>query len=102
VPAQFRAAAPADIDAASYEDFVAPLMSRLRALAVQSGAQVLDPRTTLCSGMRCPAVGADGTPLYIDSNHLRASYARAQASFLDATLLGDGRRAVANRLAREQ
>jgi SGNH domain (fused to AT3 domains) len=70
-----------------FEAFVAPLMNRLRAIAARSGARVLDPRSTLCAGLRCPAIAADGTPLYIDSNHLRAAYARERASFLDATLL---------------
>jgi peptidoglycan/LPS O-acetylase OafA/YrhL len=75
------------VDAAPFETFVAPLMGRLREIATRAGARVLDPRSTLCAGMMCPAVAADGTPLYIDSNHLRASFAREQASFLDGTLL---------------
>jgi peptidoglycan/LPS O-acetylase OafA/YrhL len=75
------------VDAAPFETFVAPLMSRLREIAARAGAQVLDPRSTLCAGMMCPAVAADGTPLFIDSNHLRASFAREHASFLDETLL---------------
>lgn len=41
----------------------------------------------LCAGMDCPSVGKDGLPLYIDSNHLRASFAREHAAFLDETLL---------------
>jgi hypothetical protein len=43
-----------------------------------------DPRSLVPAG---EAVGADGMPLYIDSNHLRAAYARERASFLDVTLL---------------
>ena len=73
--------------AAPFEAFVAPLMSRLREIAARSGARILDPRTTLCTDMLCPAVGADGLPLYIDSNHLRNTAAREWASFLDETLL---------------
>jgi peptidoglycan/LPS O-acetylase OafA/YrhL len=76
------------VDAAAFETFVAPLMDRLRAIADRSGARILDPRTTLCEAMSCPAVGDDGMPLYIDSNHLRATYARERASFLDEALLG--------------
>jgi hypothetical protein len=37
--------------------------------------------------MLCPAAGADGMPLYIDSNHLRARFARERASFVDDMLL---------------
>jgi hypothetical protein len=67
---------------------VAPLTSRLREIATRSGARILDPGTTLCTGGLCPAVGADGLPLYVDSNHLRNAAARERAAFLDETLLG--------------
>ncbi|HEX2790792.1 MAG TPA: acyltransferase family protein [Steroidobacteraceae bacterium] len=76
------------VDAGAYESYVAPLMDRLRAIAAHSGAQLVDPRATLCSGLDCPATGADGLPLYLDSNHLRAGYARERASFVDEMLLG--------------
>lgn len=76
------------IDAAAFEAFVAPLMSRLRDIAAQTGAKVLDPRSTLCDGMICPAAGPDGIPLYLDSNHLSGHAARERASFLDEILLG--------------
>ncbi|HXO66240.1 MAG TPA: acyltransferase family protein [Steroidobacteraceae bacterium] len=75
------------VDVTAFEAFVAPLMNRLRDIATHTGAQVLDPRSTLCADMRCPAVAADGTSLYIDSNHLRAAYARERAGFLDRTVL---------------
>jgi peptidoglycan/LPS O-acetylase OafA/YrhL len=76
------------VDANSFESFVAPLTERLRNIAAQTGAMVVDPRVTLCDGLICPSSGADGLPLYVDSNHLRGSFARAQASFLDEMLLG--------------
>jgi peptidoglycan/LPS O-acetylase OafA/YrhL len=84
-PAPYRTA-PRSIDSTAYERFVAPLRGRLLALAAASGASVLEPRDSLCTAALCPAVGSDGEPLYIDSNHLRAAYARAHASFLDVTL----------------
>jgi peptidoglycan/LPS O-acetylase OafA/YrhL len=76
------------IDAGPYESYVAPLMSRLQEIAAQTGAHTVDPRTTLCDGMVCPAAGADGMPLYLDSNHLGGAAARARASFVDEMLLG--------------
>jgi len=76
------------IDAAPFESFVAPLTTRLRAIAARTGAIAIDPRSTLCDAMHCPAVGADGMPLYIDSNHLRARFARERAVFVDQILLG--------------
>jgi peptidoglycan/LPS O-acetylase OafA/YrhL len=74
------------IDATRFEAYVGPLMNRLREIAARTGAQVIDPRSTLCDGMMCPATAADGTPLFIDSNHLRAAFAREHATFLDQTL----------------
>jgi hypothetical protein len=86
-PAMLVADGSRPVYAAPFEAFVAPLMSRLREIAARSGARILDPRTTLCTDMLCPAVGADGLPLYVDSNHLRSTAAREWASFLDETLL---------------
>jgi SGNH domain-containing protein len=76
------------VDAMPFAAFVAPLMERLREIAARTGAQVLDPSDSLCAVMRCPSVGEDGLPLYIDSNHLRASSAREHATFIDGTLFG--------------
>jgi hypothetical protein len=75
------------VDAAGFESFVAPLTNRLRDIAARTGAQVLDPRSTLCDGMICPAGAPDGIPLYVDSNHLSAHGVRDRASFLDEILL---------------
>jgi peptidoglycan/LPS O-acetylase OafA/YrhL len=76
------------IGAGPFEVFVAPLMDRLREIAAQSGATVVDPRESLCDAMICAAVTPDGVPLYLDSNHLRPFFARQRAVFLDETLLG--------------
>lgn len=75
------------VDAASFESFVEPLMSRLRAVAAHTGAKVLDPRSTLCDGMICPASDSNGVPLYLDTNHLSGFAARNRATFLDEILL---------------
>jgi peptidoglycan/LPS O-acetylase OafA/YrhL len=76
------------VDARPFESFVAPLSDRLRNIAARTGAIVVDPRLTLCEGLICPSTGLDGLPLYVDSNHLRGSFARDRASFLDEMLLG--------------
>jgi peptidoglycan/LPS O-acetylase OafA/YrhL len=76
------------IDAAPFESYAQPLMSQLRSIAAQTGAIAVDPRATLCDGLVCAATGADGLPLYLDSNHLRARFTREQASFVDDMLLG--------------
>jgi len=87
LPHALRADDSTPVAATAFESAVAPLMTRLREIAARTGAQALDPRSTLCAGSDCPTVGEDGLPLYIDSNHLRASFARGHASFLDETLL---------------
>jgi hypothetical protein len=87
-PRLLRADRTASVDAVPFEAFVAPLMERLREIAARTGAETLDPRSTLCAGMSCPAVGEDDLPLYVDSNHLRATFAREHAAFLDEALLG--------------
>lgn len=41
----------------------------------------------LCDGATCPAVTADGEPMYRDFAHLRPSYVRDHVRFLDETVL---------------
>jgi hypothetical protein len=60
----------------------------LRNIAAQSGARVVDPRSTLCDGMTCPAGDSNELPLYLDSHHLNGANARERATFIDEMLLG--------------
>ena len=78
------------VDARDFEAYVTPLMSRLRGIAAGSGAIVIDPREALCAGMTCPATGARGLPVHVDSNHLTAEFAREHATFIDGILLAPG------------
>jgi peptidoglycan/LPS O-acetylase OafA/YrhL len=87
VPRSFSLGSGPLIDVGPYEVSVAPLMNRLRSIAAQSGAKAVDPRSTLCAQILCPAAGPDGMPLYIDSNHLGGFAARERASFIDQMLL---------------
>jgi peptidoglycan/LPS O-acetylase OafA/YrhL len=75
------------VDAREFEEYVAPLMSRLRQIAATSGAIVIDPREALCTGMTCPATNAQGMPVHVDSNHVTATFAREHATFIDTILL---------------
>ena len=90
IPRSLAIAGGRRIDAAPFESFVAPLTSRLRAIAAQTGATAIDPRSSLCDGALCPATGVDGMPLYLDSNHMLARFARERASFVDQILLDPG------------
>jgi peptidoglycan/LPS O-acetylase OafA/YrhL len=87
-PSGFRSDNAPRIDAEPFESFAAPVMNRLRAIAAQTGAKVVDPRLTLCEGMICPATDSKGMPLYLDSNHINGSNARERALFVDEMLLG--------------
>lgn len=87
-PPRRLAATGPRVDAGPFESFVAPLTNRLRGISAQTGAIAVDPRVTLCDGFLCPSTGSDGLPLYVDSNHLRSSFARERASFVDEMLLG--------------
>jgi hypothetical protein len=58
-------------------------MNRLRDIAKRTGASVIDPVNFLCGNDGCPTVSADGEPIYRDDHHLRATYARDHASFMD-------------------
>jgi peptidoglycan/LPS O-acetylase OafA/YrhL len=87
-PSSLRSGNAPRIDARPFESFAAPVMNRLRAIAAQTGAKVVDPRLALCEGMICPAADSNGMPLYLDSNHLNGSNARERASFVDEMVLG--------------
>jgi hypothetical protein len=76
------------IDRAQYERFIAPIKTRLIAIASAAQAVTIDPMDYLCVGGRCPTVTADGQPLYYDFNHIRPRFAR-DLTFLDATFASD-------------
>ena len=58
----------------------------VRTIAAASGAQIIDPLEYLANGDVFPALSENGDPIYIDTNHLRASYVRAHIRYLDQTL----------------
>lgn len=68
------------------EQFLAPLNGRLERVARNSGAEIVNPLDSLCRGDECPAVGEDGSPIYRDGQHLRASKAVNLAYFVDDVL----------------
>lgn len=60
---------------------------RLRAIAEQTGALLIDPLNYLCSNNICPVLDPNGNPLYTDPIHMRPAYARRVATYLAPTLL---------------
>jgi len=79
-----------DVDQSSIENLV--LRASLNDIAHRTGARIVDPYDYLCPQRKCPAL-IDSSPLYIDAFHIRASYARQVATFVDdIVLLGPSER----------
>ena len=58
----------------------------LRQIASDTGARIIDPTDALCDHTTCPALTRDGEPIYLDMGHLRPSFMRASATFMDETV----------------
>jgi peptidoglycan/LPS O-acetylase OafA/YrhL len=59
-------------------------MPDLTKAAVSAGAKVIDPLDWLCGAATCPALSADGQPIYHDDGgHLNPGYVREHVPFLD-------------------
>lgn len=66
------------------------LHERLRRIGLEAGAEILDPMPSLCSADgQCLRTDPQGSPVYKDSSHLRATYVRDAASYMDAALLAE-------------
>lgn len=63
------------------------LRQKLRAIAQRAGAHVIDPADYLCHNDLCLVADEAGAPIYKDRDHLRASYARKYARFIDKTVM---------------
>jgi peptidoglycan/LPS O-acetylase OafA/YrhL len=74
-------------DAKKFRTINKDLFSVVRRIALENGAQVIDPLPTLCDDNECRIYDSKGDPLYIDEAHFRASYVEAQVKFLDQTVL---------------
>ena len=72
----------------AWERAVAPTAGPLADAARLAGAIVVDPAQTLCASGTCPARAADGSPLYRDGFHLRASFVAHEVRYLDEALGG--------------
>jgi peptidoglycan/LPS O-acetylase OafA/YrhL len=64
-----------------------PIQSQLRQIAVETGAIIIDPMESLCNAVICPAQTHTGEAIYRDMRHLRPSYVRENARFMDETVL---------------
>ena len=55
--------------------------------AGQVGVEVIDPTVQLSTNGVCPSLDDQNRPIYCDPHHLRSSYVRDHASYLDKTIL---------------
>jgi peptidoglycan/LPS O-acetylase OafA/YrhL len=61
------------------------IRDRMVAAAQAADAEVIDPSDFLCSNGFCPAWTGD-EPIYRDSAHIRSTFARSSATFIDQTV----------------
>jgi peptidoglycan/LPS O-acetylase OafA/YrhL len=65
------------------EKFVGKTDEKVRSVAEIAGARVIRPMDYLCNKDVCPIVGEDGHFMYFNYGHLRRSYVRDHATYLD-------------------
>lgn len=64
-----------------------PIQNDLAHLARESGAVVINPLDYLCDSHFCQSVDVNGEPIYKDLDHLRPSFVRKNADFVDQTVV---------------
>ncbi len=62
------------------------LRRSLLQVAVDAGAEVVDPFAVLCDAQKCRWVSDDGVPIFTDNSHFNQDWAVAHAAFIDKTI----------------
>ncbi len=70
----------------NYDEVQKQLRERLIDIAKRAGATIIDPTEVLCVHDRCRRTLEDGSPVYSDADHLRASYVEKYATYMDITV----------------
>jgi peptidoglycan/LPS O-acetylase OafA/YrhL len=65
------------------DKFVGRTDEKVRSAAEGAGARVITPMDYLCDNDVCPIVGRDGRLMYFNYGHLRRSFVRDQATYID-------------------
>ena len=73
------------VDKKDWLSHTAPVRAKLIELAAQTGAILIDPADFLCESNICNPL-KDGEPIYMDGDHLRDSFSRKHAGFIDRVL----------------
>lgn len=63
------------------------VQSDLKKIAELNDAIVISPIDYLCTSTICPSLDGSGEPIYKDSTHLRPTYVRKNALFIDETMI---------------
>jgi peptidoglycan/LPS O-acetylase OafA/YrhL len=74
---------PHAIERADFDRFITPVKVVFEATARRAGAILIEPLDAMCTLTLCSAFDADGMLRYKDSNHLRQTWTRDHASFID-------------------
>jgi hypothetical protein len=72
---------------AEVQSTLGPIVSKVREIAREAGAIVVDPMDSLCGEVTCPAVSPTGEPIYHDAAHLSPLFVEDNVRFLDQTVL---------------
>jgi peptidoglycan/LPS O-acetylase OafA/YrhL len=77
---------PQYFDRARFEKTWSPMRAQLLAIAKETASSFIDPMDWLCDQATCPALDANNRFIYRDAQHLRSSFVRDQATFIDQTV----------------
>jgi peptidoglycan/LPS O-acetylase OafA/YrhL len=69
-----------------HEDFAAFTNAHLRDVAAATGSVLINPADYLCTETECATVDPNGDPIYKDGNHMRASFVREHATWIDKVI----------------
>jgi peptidoglycan/LPS O-acetylase OafA/YrhL len=71
------------------EKFVGKISDKIQRVAEAAGARVIKPLDYLCDSEFCPIADKDDHLIYYNYGHLRQSYVRDQANYIDQIFLPD-------------
>ena len=71
------------------ENFVGKISAKIQRVAETAGARVIKPLDYLCDNEFCPIADKDGHLMYYNYGHLRQSYVRDHATYIDQIFQSD-------------
>jgi peptidoglycan/LPS O-acetylase OafA/YrhL len=78
-----RSKTPQSPTRANMEKFVGRISEKIQRAAEAAGARVIKPLDYLCDSEFCPIADEDGHLMYYNYDHLRTSYVRDHATYID-------------------